>query len=118
MMVPHHGSGSASSEDFLDTVKPVVATAQAGYRNRFGHPDPAVVARYAARGVDVVRTDHAGAAQWRFAEDGGVQPRAWRAIAVRYWHNRPGAGHSALPLESDEEVAGEVESREPLFGMP
>jgi hypothetical protein len=47
-----------------------------------------------------------------------MQPRAWRAIAVHYWHNRPGAGHSALPLESDEEVAGEGESREPLFGMP
>ena len=117
-MVPHHGSVSSSSAGFLDTAKPAVAAAQAGYRNRFGHPDPAVVARYAARGVDLVRTDHAGAAQWRFAADGGVQSRAWRAIAVRYGHNRPGAGHSARPLESEEEVAGEGESREPLFGMP
>ena len=118
LMVPHHGSGSSSSAGFLDAVRPVVATAQAGYRNLFGHPDPAVVARYAARGVDLLRTDHAGAAQWRFGAGGGEQPRAWRAIAVRYWHNRPGAGHSALPLESDEEVAGEGEPREPLFGMP
>jgi competence protein ComEC len=55
MMVPHHGSSSSSSAGFLDAVKPAVATGQTGYRNRFGHPDPAVVARYAARGVDFVR---------------------------------------------------------------
>ena len=40
MMVPHHGSSSSSSAGFLDTGKPAVATAQTGYRNRFGHPDP------------------------------------------------------------------------------
>jgi len=39
-MVPHHGSVSSSSAGFLDTAKPAVAAAQAGYRNRFGHPIP------------------------------------------------------------------------------
>jgi competence protein ComEC len=91
--------------------------AQAGYRNRFGHPDPEVVARYAERGIELVRTDHAGATQWRFGPDGTMQIRSSRAIAVRYWHNRPG-GRQAMPQASDDEPAGEGELREPFFGMP
>ncbi len=51
-----------------------------------------MVARYAARGIELIRTDHSGAAQWRFAPGNAVEFRSWRAIAVRYWHNRPGAG--------------------------
>jgi competence protein ComEC len=117
LMVPHHGSRSSSGAAFLDTVRPGVAVAQAGYRNRFGHPDPEVVARYAARGIELVRTDHAGATQWRFGPDGTMQTRSSRAIAVRYWHNRPG-GRQAMPQASDDEPAGEGELREPFFGMP
>jgi competence protein ComEC len=118
LMVPHHGSRSSSSEVLLAAVRPAVAVAQAGYRNRFGHPDPQVLARYAAHGIALTRTDHAGAAQWRYRPDGAVEFRSWRAIAVRYWHNRPGAGHFTPALEAAEEVAEEVEPREPLFGMP
>lgn len=117
LMVPHHGSRSSSSAAFLDQVRPALAVAQAGYRNRFGHPDPDVAARYTARAAEFVRTDHAGATQWRFAADGGVQQRSWRATAVRYWHNRPGAGRALRP-ESDDEAAEEGEAREPFFGMP
>jgi competence protein ComEC len=117
LMVPHHGSRSSSGAAFLDAVKPGVALAQAGYRNRFGHPDPEVAARYATRGIEFVRTDHAGATQWRYGPDGAVQTRSSRAIAVRYWHNRPGAGR-AVPAAGDDEPAGEGELREPFFGMP
>jgi competence protein ComEC len=118
LMVPHHGSRSSSSEALIATVQPAVAVAQAGYRNRFGHPDPQVIARYAAYGVALTRTDHAGAAQWRFGPDGAVRFASWRAIAVRYWHNRPGVGHTAPATEGNDEVAEEGEPREPLFGMP
>jgi competence protein ComEC len=38
LLVPHHGSKTSSSGAFLDAVRPSVALAQAGYRNRFGHP--------------------------------------------------------------------------------
>jgi competence protein ComEC len=54
----------------LDTLGATSAVAQAGYRNRFRHPDPEVVARYDARKIQFFRTDHAGALQWRFASDG------------------------------------------------
>jgi competence protein ComEC len=44
--VPHHGSRSSSSAAFVRRVSPRVALISAGFRNHFGHPDPAVVARY------------------------------------------------------------------------
>jgi len=48
-------AGRTSSTDaFLDAVHPSIAVVQAGYLNRFGHPRPDVLARYAARDVAVV----------------------------------------------------------------
>jgi competence protein ComEC len=118
LMVPHHGSRTSSSEALLAAVKPAVAFAQAGYRNRYGHPDPQVVERYAARGIPFLRTDQTGAAQWRFDSAGRAEFRPWRARAVRYWHNRPGAGRFDPSAEDGPAVPEEGELREPLFGAP
>jgi competence protein ComEC len=95
LSVPHHGSRGSSRETLLDAARPTWASVQAGYRNRFGHPEAEVLSRYMARGVHVVRSDESGATQWRFGSDGAVQVHRWRAQAHRYWHNRPGSG--ALP---------------------
>jgi competence protein ComEC len=77
---PHHGSRTSSTDAFLDAVRPRVAVIQVGYRSRYGHPAPDVVARYAAHGIRVVRTDHCGAWLW----DGG-QARCTRTLRRRYW---------------------------------
>ncbi|MFZ5551343.1 MAG: ComEC/Rec2 family competence protein [Pseudomonadota bacterium] len=81
LLVPHHGSQTSSTAAFLAAVKPALAVVQVGYRSRFGHPHPAVLARYAAARIPVVRTDHCGA--WAQQPDG-----AWctRAVRKRYWH--------------------------------
>lgn len=42
---PHHGSRHSSSAAFVAATHPRWALVQAGYHNRFGHPDPGVVAR-------------------------------------------------------------------------
>jgi competence protein ComEC len=103
LSMPHHGSRSSSSEVLLDAVRPAWASAQAGYRNRFGHPDAQVVARYMARGVHVVRSDESGMAQWRFRDRGAVDLHRWRASAHRYWNDRPGPGAPLedVPLDDD-----------------
>ena len=105
--VPHHGSRSSSSERLLDATRPAWASVQAGYRNRFGHPDAQVIARYMARGVHIVRSDESGMAQWRFRGDGSVELHRWRASAHRYWHNRPGPGASADVAPWSEDPSGE-----------
>lgn len=84
LLVPHHGSRTSSSEALLAAVAPRVALVQAGYRSRFGHPAADVVARYAARGAELVRSDACGAWTWR--ADGGMHCQ--RQIGARYWHHR------------------------------
>lgn len=118
LMVPHHGSRSSSSLALLEAATPSQAFAQSGYRNRYGHPDPIVVARYATRGIELARTDHGGALQWRFAADGAVKHSAARATAVRYWHNRPSSGHDRPSPEVVEEAETDEAPQEPLSGMP
>ncbi|MEY2872767.1 MAG: hypothetical protein RLZZ373_138, partial [Pseudomonadota bacterium] len=65
LLVPHHGSGSSSTLLFLKSVQPTWAIVQAGRHNRYGHPAPAVMARYDAQGIAVVRTPQCGAWHWR-----------------------------------------------------
>ncbi len=88
LLVPHHGSRSSSSAEFLAAVRPQFALAAAGYRNRFGHPHDEVLARYAAAGIALLRTDRDGALVVRLAP-GGIALEAERARRARYWHVPP-----------------------------
>ncbi len=90
LTAPHHGSRHSSSAALIEATRPRWVVVQAGYRNRFGHPDPAVVERYRAAGATVLRTDQSGALQWRLAADGTVRVSRWRELGARYWHHRPG----------------------------
>ena len=87
LLVPHHGSKTSSSPAFLDAVQPRIALVQAGYRNRFGHPAPLVLQRYAERGIQVVDSPHCGAMRWRSDQPERVDCQ--RQTAGRYWHHRP-----------------------------
>ncbi len=86
LLVPHHGSKTSSTAAFLDAVAPQTALVQAGYRNRFGHPAPEVVARYAQRDVQLLSSAQCGAARWH-----SEQPRTTRCerqVQARYWQHR------------------------------
>ena len=61
LLVPHHGSKTSSSAELLAAVRPSVGLVQAGYRSRFGHPAPPVLARYQASGITVVASPSCGA---------------------------------------------------------
>jgi competence protein ComEC len=60
-----------------------VAVVSAGYRNRFGHPHPAVLERYLRAGCRIFRTDLDGAVTlstdgtrlWVTTERSGVRER-------------------------------------------
>ncbi|MDR1277012.1 MAG: DNA internalization-related competence protein ComEC/Rec2 [Candidatus Accumulibacter sp.] len=91
LVVPHHGSRGGSSPAFVAAVAPEEAIVSAGYRNRFGHPRPEVLARYGASRV--WRTDRDGAIRLRFAAapagpDGSESFHAssWRQEKPRYWY--------------------------------
>ena len=59
--IPHHGSLTSSSPDFVAALHPQVAIVSAGRANHFGHPVPEVLDRYRVAGAQVYRTDQDGA---------------------------------------------------------
>ncbi len=85
LLVPHHGSNTSSTPVFLQAVAPRWAWAQAGYRNRFGHPATPVAARYAAHGVPLIASPQCGAMHWSSAQP--TQMACERALRRRYWHH-------------------------------
>jgi competence protein ComEC len=68
----HHGSRTASSGPFLDTVDPELVVVSAGVRNDYGHPHREVLARLDARGIPVARTDRDGTVTVRVQPGGAA----------------------------------------------
>jgi competence protein ComEC len=60
LKIPHHGSKTSSSAEFVDLVKPSFAVLSVGERSRFGHPDPQVVSTYLDRNVVLFQTGRDG----------------------------------------------------------
>jgi len=82
--VPHHGSRTSSSAEFIQAVAPRWAVVPVGYRNRFGHPSREVLERYRAAGAEVLRTDLDGAVLVRLAAT-GIEVQTERRRRARYW---------------------------------
>lgn len=61
LKVPHRGSKTSSTEDFLKAVNPRIAVVSVGEDNPYGQPNPATVARYAQLGIRFYETDRDGA---------------------------------------------------------
>ncbi len=76
LKVPHHGSATSSSPELIAAVRPRLAVISDGYLNRFGFPAPAVVARYRAARVIVLRTDRDGAVLVAIGAE-GLAANAW-----------------------------------------
>ena len=87
LLVPHHGSRTSSTPEFIAAVGAQHALIPVGYRNRFGHPKADVVERYGAAGTRLWRTDRDGALRVELGTTGaGIS--AWRDERRRYWHGR------------------------------
>jgi competence protein ComEC len=96
LKVAHHGSRTASTDAFLDAVRPAVAVVSAGADNPYGHPSPETVARLEDRGTRVFRTDTDGSVELTLG-DAGVAIRASgpRAVAST---GRAVVGMATAPL--------------------
>lgn len=87
LVVPHHGSKTSSTPDFIAAVQPKVTIFTVGYRNRFGHPKQAVLERYAQIGSKAYRSDNDGAVLLNFASNKAIAMTRWRYQAQRYWQD-------------------------------
>ncbi|MGY4829662.1 DNA internalization-related competence protein ComEC/Rec2 [Sphaerotilaceae bacterium SBD11-9] len=88
LLVPHHGSRTSSTSAFVDAVQPQIALVQAGYKNRFGHPVPEVLARLEGHGAAIHTSPACGAWVWP-AEGEAVAGLCERDVSRRYWHHQP-----------------------------
>ncbi|QEI05937.1 DNA internalization-related competence protein ComEC/Rec2 [Pigmentiphaga aceris] len=81
----HHGSHTSSGQAFVDATQAVHAIMQAGYLNRYRHPNQRVLKRWEQSGAVVHRSDHHGAI---IVESVKGQLGAVRARDAqrRYWH--------------------------------
>jgi len=85
ILVPHHGSASSSSANFLETVRPQLALVSAGYRNRFQHPRETVVTAWSESGAQVLNTAETGMLRVRLDRTGVSVPSTWRQETRRFW---------------------------------
>ena len=79
--VPHHGSAGSSSRGLVTAARACVAVVSAGRANPFGHPAPAVTARYREAGAMVLETGRDGAI---VLETDGRQVELWTAGGRRW----------------------------------
>ncbi|MGC8746918.1 MAG: DNA internalization-related competence protein ComEC/Rec2 [Candidatus Saccharicenans sp.] len=61
LKVPHHGSRSSSSPEFISAISPQWAVITAGLNNVYGFPDEEVISTLDAKGVQILRIDRHGA---------------------------------------------------------
>lgn len=103
LVVPHHGSKTSSTQDFLDAVRPKQSVIQVGRRNRYGHPAPSVLARYRSMSLPWVSTPDCGAFSWRSdaAESAGA---CWRQLHRHYWQPHAAAVVAATAADVDSEA--------------
>lgn len=89
LVAPHHGSRTSSSPAFVATAAPEVVIYASGYRNRFNHPVPEVVARYGLLGSRQLLTAASGAVTLDVSAEGTLSIREQRRSRRRFWSAPP-----------------------------
>jgi competence protein ComEC len=98
LKVAHHGSKTATTQPFVDAVRPRVAVASAGAGNPYGHPAKATLDRLSAAGARVLRTDLDGTVVVGFEASGmTVRPEGGRGTS-REAPLGPATAASAAPV--------------------
>lgn len=86
VLMPHHGSRTSSSDQFISMTQAAHAVAQVGHLNRFRHPDQGVVRRWQRADVQTWRSDHHGAVYFESSPT-GLAAKSLRDQGRRYWHH-------------------------------
>ena len=86
VQVPHHGSMTSSTPDFVTAVAPRFALISAGYRNQYNFPRPEIRQRWQERGAQFLDTASSRAIHFRLLKDGRILgPQRERDSRRHYW---------------------------------
>lgn len=87
LVVPHHGSLSSSSDEFVRQVSPQYALYPVGLGNHYGFPKSQILQRYAAQGSQNLNVSQTGALIFHLTIDDKLfPPLCWRDLSKHYWH--------------------------------
>lgn len=86
LVVPHHGSQTSSSLDFLRQIQPEIALIPAGYKNRFGFPHQKVMTRLNQQSRRVMNVAQEGAILIDLKAK-GVYAHSYRKREGKYWNS-------------------------------
>jgi competence protein ComEC len=102
VLAPHHGSAGSSHPAFVAATGARLVLVSNGYRNRFGHPKPQIVARWRQTGAEVLSTETSGALR-AWLEAGGPVVRERRHWRARLWDPVRRAQAAGLSYRSSNE---------------
>lgn len=71
--IPHHGSKTSSSEEFINTVNAKIALIGVGENNLFNHPSNEIIDRLKKYGIKIYRTDINGEISIRINNKGEIR---------------------------------------------
>jgi len=103
LLVPHHGSKTSSSKQFISASAAKYAFIAAGYRNRFGFPKQDIISRYEIHGVETLVSNVTGEISAKFRE-GGLQIDEFRTSNRRFWHYRDNFMRVSKQIHNQEAV--------------
>lgn len=102
--VGHHGSDTASCQEFLEAAAPAYAVISCGEGNSYGHPHAAVLNALRAMGVKVFRTDEQGSI---IAASDGTEI-TWNCAPSDTWQTGERTGSSPQAQSSGAEERGKT----------
>ena len=103
----HHGSDTASSQAFMDAVRPAYAVISCGEGNSYGHPHAEVLNRFRSMGIQVFRTDEQGSV---IAESDGSKI-TWNCAPSETWQTGERTANAQTGTENAEtQPANETEA--------
>lgn len=87
IVVPHHGSLTSSSLEFVKQVGAKYAIYPVGFGNRYGFPKMDVLSRYRESGAENILVSQSGALIFQLNnQDELTPPTRWRDTSLKYWH--------------------------------
>lgn len=87
LVAGHHGSQHSTHQAWLQALQPDLVLFSAGYRNRYGFPQPDTLARVAQQNADWLNTACSGAIQIRFTSQGWQLVETQRQSRQRWFHH-------------------------------
>ncbi|MFY7698077.1 MAG: DNA internalization-related competence protein ComEC/Rec2 [Legionella sp.] len=75
MLIPHHGSKTSSSQEFIAQIAPQYAIASFGLDNRYHFPHKEAMVHYQQKKVKVFNTSDCGSVRVILPQQGNIQPQ-------------------------------------------